>query len=246
MDEAGTSKHDPYAVVAGIVVHGDDQIIPLEEHLEYLVQKHIPAEDREGFVFHMTNVWSGTKYYKNRDIWPIERRVEIMDDLVEVPERFELPIAFGFVDKADHVKRHPGIADDTKKVGIFTHAVAFSTCTLVVEKLMREVWPDEIAQLVAEDNDHAQATVRSVHASYRNPRDPMYSEIDHELLPHQRIRGSVQFAGKSESRPLQVADMCAFFIRGHLNGRSNAERFYDRLKRRMIVLPKGEKSPYDS
>ncbi len=45
IDEAGTSKYDPYAVVAGVVVHGDDELIPLEEHLEGLARKHIPPED---------------------------------------------------------------------------------------------------------------------------------------------------------------------------------------------------------
>ena len=51
LDEAGISKHEPYAVVAGVMVHGDTQVIPLEEHLNALIQKHIPEENRDGFVF---------------------------------------------------------------------------------------------------------------------------------------------------------------------------------------------------
>ena len=65
------------------------------------------------------------------------------------------------------------------------------------------------------------------------------------MLPLQRIRGSVQFADKGESRPLQIADMCAFFIRAHLRRHPEAEQFYEKLKRWMIVLPKGEESPYE-
>ena len=240
MDEAGTSKHDPYVVVAGIVVHGDEQLIPLEEHFELLVEKHIPKSDHAGFVFHMKDIWTGTKYYKDRETWPIERRIAIMEDLVAIPGRFDLPIAFGFVRRADFVKRHPQIADDTRSIDISSHAVVFSACTFVIDRLMREVWPTEIVQLVAEDHEHARATIREVHALFRDQDRILREELTDEMLPLRRIRNSILFANKQESRPLQAADACAFFIRGHLRAHPEAERFYETLKEQMIVLPKGE------
>ena len=245
IDEAGTSKYDPYVVVAGVVVHGDDELIPLEEHLEGLARKHIPPEDHENFVFHMKDIWSGTKYYKNRDNWPIERRVAIMEDLVAVPERFEMPISFGFLEKAEFIRRHGEYTDNARAIDISTHAAAFSACTFVIEKLMREVWPEEIAQLVAEDQEHARATIRAVHAFFRDPNELRRQGVVDDMLPLQRIRGGIQFANKGESRPLQIADMCAFFIRGHLRRHPEAEKFLENLKRWMIVLPKGEESPYE-
>ena len=51
MDESGTSRKEPLALVAGVVVDGDHQMIAVEEHLERLVRKHIPETDRENFFF---------------------------------------------------------------------------------------------------------------------------------------------------------------------------------------------------
>ena len=59
MDESGLSSREPLLVEAGIIVHGDEQVIPIEEHLERLVEKHIPAHQREGFFFHATDIYGG-------------------------------------------------------------------------------------------------------------------------------------------------------------------------------------------
>jgi hypothetical protein len=53
MDEAGTSLLSTHAVVAGVPVHGDKELVPLEDHCERLAVKHIPANNRNGFVFHI-------------------------------------------------------------------------------------------------------------------------------------------------------------------------------------------------
>jgi hypothetical protein len=45
-DEGGISRDEPFVVVAGVFVHGDDQPVPLENELERLVQKHIPKENQ--------------------------------------------------------------------------------------------------------------------------------------------------------------------------------------------------------
>ncbi len=51
MDESGASPKEPILIQAAIIVHGDDQVIPVEEYLESLVEKHIPADKRAGFFF---------------------------------------------------------------------------------------------------------------------------------------------------------------------------------------------------
>jgi hypothetical protein len=51
LDEGGISQREPFAVVAGVVVHGDKQLIPLELEIQRLVRKHIPQEHQDGFVF---------------------------------------------------------------------------------------------------------------------------------------------------------------------------------------------------
>ena len=51
LDEAGTAQHEPYFVVAAIIIEADKQLVAVERHLDEITVKHIPAEDRPGFVF---------------------------------------------------------------------------------------------------------------------------------------------------------------------------------------------------
>jgi hypothetical protein len=96
-DDAGlfNSQHEPFIVIGGMVVHGDDQLIPLENRLDELVEKHISIEDRNGFIFHAMEIWSGGRYF-NRDKWSFETRVRILDDLVSIPNDLEIPVSFGY------------------------------------------------------------------------------------------------------------------------------------------------------
>ena len=41
LDEGGISSHEPVAVVAGVIVHADEQLVPLERELERVKRKHI-------------------------------------------------------------------------------------------------------------------------------------------------------------------------------------------------------------
>ena len=73
----------------------DRQLVSLEEHLSALMQKHIPEEQQEGFVFHTKDIWSGAgRVFKDRNRWPLAKRLDILHDLVRVPRELELPIVF--------------------------------------------------------------------------------------------------------------------------------------------------------
>jgi hypothetical protein len=41
---------------------------------------------------------SGTRYFKDREAWPLEKRLEILDDLISIPAKFDVPVAFGAID----------------------------------------------------------------------------------------------------------------------------------------------------
>ena len=85
LDEGGISKKEPYIVVGGIVVEADRQLLALERELENLVRKHIPEDKRQGFVFHATDIWSGVKFFRDRQAWPLEKRISILRDLADLP-----------------------------------------------------------------------------------------------------------------------------------------------------------------
>jgi hypothetical protein len=239
MDEGGISQHEPIAIVAGVYVHGDDQIIPLEDELDALIRRHIPEQDWPGFVLHAKDIWHGAKYFRDRNTWPWERRAAILDDLVQIPGKLETPIVFSRLVKATAAERHnPRGEMSAHAFDVSCHAIAFSGCVLRVEEFMRHIWPTEIAQIVAEDNPSARQTIKGVTDLFRNPDRLNRGDLQSvDILPLERIRGSIQFADKNEYRPLQLADACAFLIRRRfVRHDDRSERFYRVLKRWMLVL----------
>jgi hypothetical protein len=56
LDESGTARHEPYFVVAAIIIEADKQLVAVEQRLDAIAEKHIPEVDRPGFVFHATDI----------------------------------------------------------------------------------------------------------------------------------------------------------------------------------------------
>jgi hypothetical protein len=59
LDESGRSAPEKIIVVAGVVVHGDRSYRKVEEALRQLVADTIPTGDRDGFLFHATDLFHG-------------------------------------------------------------------------------------------------------------------------------------------------------------------------------------------
>lgn len=234
-------------VVAGIFVHGDDQLVPLEKALGFLVEKHIPEEDRRDFVFHAKDIWSGTgKIFKDREKWPLPRRLRILRDLARIPRKLGIPIVYEAIERA---KLRLADSEEAKRAGrpptpfeesVAAHAIAFMACTLRIEQAMRARWPNEIAQMVAEDNDQARTLVKGTHEIFRDPSKADGKIIPNNILPIRKIRGSVHFASKAESGPLQLADLCAFVIRGHCAGHRHNGPLYDRIRLMVLTRPEAD------
>jgi hypothetical protein len=236
LDEGGISQHEPFVVVAGVIVHGDEQLIPLEKELDRLIRKHIPPEQQPGFVFHAKDIWSGIgKIFGDRDKWTLDRRLLILRDLARIPRRLDIPVVHESYERKKLLEDHPNpqhIAT-AHEISVAAHAVTFASCLLRIEQYMREFYPTEVAQIVAEDNDQARKMLKGVHEGFRYPeRTP--GIVPNNILPLKHIRGSVHFANKDESGPLQLADLCAFVIRGKLSKHPRNARLYDRLKSMMF------------
>jgi hypothetical protein len=121
------------------------------------------------------------------------------------------------------------------------HTIAFTTSTLIIEKVIRKRWADEVVQIVAEDNDKVRVRIKDVHQMLRNPTKVSGGPIiPNDLLPLRKIRNSVHFASKQESYPLQLADICAFTIRGHLSGHPHNPPLYKKIKPMIMLLKEEE------
>jgi hypothetical protein len=64
-DAAGISnpKHEPYIVVAGIILNADKQWKALGHHLSEMADTFAPPEHRDQFIFHATELFSGGKLF---------------------------------------------------------------------------------------------------------------------------------------------------------------------------------------
>ena len=105
---------------------------------------------------------------------------------------------------------------------------------------MREAWPDEVALIIAEDRPLVREAIKEFHAITRDPSAVKRYDLDDGHFPFTRIRDTVHWAKKKESRHLQLADMCSFFIRGRLCGNRHAEPFYSALRDWLLVVPKND------
>ena len=249
MDESGLSRREPILVEAGIIVHGDDQVVPVEEYLESLVEKHIPIGKRKGFFFHATDIYGGGDkdcIFHDTTEWPDERRWAILDDLCEVPRQFGLPICAGIL-------RKEAFADDLSdqkhtplEILVAQHALAIIQCEIGVEMWLRKNTEKEITHIIAENNDEVRQAAREAHVMLRDPAE-MAKEgfIDHACFPFKRIRDGLQFTTKAESRLLQVADACAWAIRRAANNAPNAFRFYAPVRGQIVLLDEAQQASLD-
>ncbi|MEP0313236.1 DUF3800 domain-containing protein [Hyphomonas sp.] len=240
IDEGGTSDREPFMVVAGVMVDADYDLVNIEAWFDALVATHIPEPDREGFIFHATDIWSGGGYFKSKEDWPLDRRLEILDELVATPAMFQVPVGYGAIRKEswNFGQLFPHFTN--KQRGALLHASAYGRCCQMVEGYMRRRAENEITLLIAEDRDHVRETVKGLHALLQHPdaREILNAPEAH-FVPFVHIRDTVHFAKKAESRLLQLADICTFVIRGHLSGHPQNPRLYDVLEPCLIWKDNG-------
>lgn len=243
LDEAGVSNidHEPYLVVSGIILDADQDWRILDRHLKHLARKHLPDEDRHGFVFHAQDIWHGSRYFDRR-IWPREKRTSILTDLAAIPGKFHLPIVYGFINRRLAIdsfqKRQtdhglPLLSDKTLRN--LLHMSAFAEASKTINFWMKVNAQREVAMLVVENTRQTQAGIKLIHKGISRA-----STIEYEFLPPddvltvEYIVDTVHFASKDESALLQIADMCAFIIKRQMTGKADTRAFFEALRPHLV------------
>src|SRR5215469_14411214 len=135
------------------------------------MKRHIPPEFWDGFVFHATELFNGGgKVFKRTRSdfigppqWPLDRRLEIADEIMAIPKKFALEITYGFIERATF-KDHFHFPDTTLgQITIAQQVAAFSTASIFIERWMRKNASGENCVLVVENNDRAKALMRDMH-----------------------------------------------------------------------------------
>ncbi len=239
LDEAGIGKlaDDPCVVVAGIILHGDKQWLPLETYLRAMVEAWVPPADRPGIIFHAKDIFHGTKAF-HRDKWEKETRFAILDELATLPAAFDFPVIWGAIDRTKMAEKHPKMTP--AQCTEHAYLVATSMCLMQAERYMREAGSDgEVAQIVFEDRAGVRQDVKTLHRFLRGHNLPADLE-DQKYLPLTRIIDTPNFAAKNESSPLQIADFCAFALKRKLSKAWLWDRFYNPLINQMVFHLKSE------
>jgi len=237
LDESCTGDigKEPFVVVAGIIVDADIALKSLERYLKDMADDFARPEDRQGFVFHATELMNGGKNIK-REKYEKPRRQDFLQKLCEIPEKFNFTVVVGCVErkKLDLPKaRKTALQDDL--------VLASSVCAQHIEQYMQGYGrPSEVATLIYEQNGEFSKAIRKQHNHMRSEEfgAQIKERIGTPLLQLERVVHAPMFAEKRESLGLQVADACAYILGRRARRVSGDERFYEPLRRRIRVAPR--------
>lgn len=245
MDESGVASrhHEKHLVVTAAIVYGDTQWKPISEEIQRLTNKYIPKDEREGFAFHAKDLYWGGKKYFNKKTWGEKKRFGILDELVALPGKFHVPIAFGAVEKVGR----PEYENQPEKQLMHEYSVAFSVCVGFVERWMRSNAPSELAKLEAEDRDKVKQLTKESIKLMKNPdwiKKQKKPQLDN-FLPMRHIIDDVAFVSKTSTPMMVLADVSAFAIRRQLANADNCHRFFAPLLKQLVSAPnKGFGPPF--
>jgi hypothetical protein len=238
LDESGISSKEDVTIVAGVIIDADKQWKAIEQYVEALIEEYVPKEHQHGFVFHAKELFHGSQIFDPAK-YPMARRREALKKLIAIPATFGLPMVYGYSDKAILPELHRQYPRHQNRVFALQHANTYALCAIGVERYMREhAQPDEIATLIAENNENARYAVKKVHYLLRGKNlDAQAAEvaalwwwqIGSDYLPIRKIVDCVHFASKDEAILLQLADACAFVYRRYLEKKPDTEEFFNAL-----------------
>jgi hypothetical protein len=216
--------------VAGVIVHSDTQIGPLEDALQAIVDEHVDESRRDGFILHASALFSGNKNELPPELWEESIRLRMLDQIMAIPGKLKLPICIGYVDTKKFAESKKAKEAKKQELRIAMHAAAIAECVMAIEQWMRGN-TKEVADIVVENNDEVRKAARKTHVLMKSNRAAETLNImNKELLPLVRIKDGINFQFKEESKALQLADACSWCYFKQLGRDSRTSHLYARLK----------------
>lgn len=219
LDEAGISnqKHEPTVVMAGVIVHGDRHWKAISLSLQEIAARHVPnPEQRRRLTFHAAELYSGGQFF-NRDNWPLEKRLAILEDIVKLIPEHGVQVIAGW-------RRR----DDTPNYYAYSqteiaYLSGYIECIHSIEQWMNQNAPGEVCAVIAEDGPGIKGKFRRMHD--RMLRGGMMYKERYLLPPITKVIDTVHFVEKQQSSLLQLADACAFVIKRNQMNDQHVARF---------------------
>jgi Protein of unknown function (DUF3800) len=232
LDETGTDGHSP------IVMYGA-LIVPVGKfgHLASLhstaIQQILPIEKMDEFKeFHASEIYNGKGAFEGIDE---PKRLRAIQVLLEAVRMDELPFIYAAIDRKKFASSPFCTANPL--------LTAFHLCLLGIEDwatanhpsfpgTKRLDWNDTYL-CIADDNKNNREVKEQLLKTYRTLRakHPFIPPYDGRLW---HAHDNMFFADSSDCLGIQIADLCAYFVRRHLLGDSETEDYYQRFSNHII------------
>ena len=236
-DEAGIGNPDsePYTVVAGIMLHVDKQYEALQKYLLDMADDLVASEFKRPakFVFHAKELWHGSGFFP-RDEWSLQKRLEILGHLADIPAKFELPIIYSCVKRAELSRKYK--KKTIKESNKICHTTCFLSCLSQVERWMEKFHKEEKAFAVVENHNDHKDFLSGIAQLLANPRIRSVIENDPNVswAPLTYIVDEPLFVGKSGTSPVQIADVCAFILARALANANHSESLLKKIEPQLV------------
>ncbi|MCH8977215.1 MAG: DUF3800 domain-containing protein [Proteobacteria bacterium] len=238
LDEAGIGnpKIEPYTVVAGFLLHVDNQYEMLRKYILDMADNLVaPNNERpDNFCFHAKDLWHGSRFF-SRDKWPLEKRLEILGYLADIPDKFDLPIIYTCIKREDFVPIDL-VGKKRANADSKCHATCFLSCLSHADRWMEEFQPEEkIFAIVELHRDH-KSGLEEIANTMSDPRvkDQIIDNEDFHWKPLKYFVESPLFTPKSGNSPLQVADVCAFILSRALAGGNHTAELLEKIRPNLV------------
>jgi Protein of unknown function (DUF3800) len=240
-DESGVSINDPIVVVAGVLVDGNTQWRPIQTALANLRDRYISPDLLPDFKgFHATDMFAGRGNAFSQTIRQLEESRDILRQVIELPSRLHLPVAFGYIRKVDSPLNLKTRATRRESAARH-HALASSFCAVMADQYLKTRRPDDLAWAIAEDNTETKKVVTSIYSLLNNANsgiggfEMFGGGVGYGFrfrpgdIPLSKIISGFHYVSKRDEPLLQLADTCAFVVRRWLQNAYKGDELFDFL-----------------
>jgi hypothetical protein len=219
IDEAGTSAKERTAIVVGLIINGDTGFLEAERGITLAIEKHIPSHMQDNFVFHAKDVYGK---WRKKEGWDIEKCNSVACAWLDIIAAFKPAIVFSYWSKStfdlDRQKAELEQSDNA-------HLIAFVQCVGLADHFIGKFYPNEVANIWAEDCSKMKTRINRALAHLRSGSFRKF-DVDDEI---RHIKNDIAWTSKAGALPLQLADACAFAFNRRLNQRRGWEVLWKAL-----------------
>ena len=230
LDDSGLrSKESGWQVISAVLIPADS-FLALEFISATTIEDLMPEDKRDKFEeFHASELYQGHNSFDGIDQ---ELRFKAIENILSSLGKRDFKVAYGAVNLRKLEKSHFGSANPQD--------VAFRRCVLGVGEWIGNRVRDEVEQnrdgkenatMFIMDRGDKQNTA-TLQNSFRSLRSRFRLSGGPSSLPF--VHDDMYFGDSKFSIGIQIADLCSYFIAGHLAGDLQKEHFYKLIEPQII------------